>query len=120
MFCTDTSLHVEASARLKRTDLEYLAVVAGIGRDAQLAAAIFPGHDRHHRDDPAVPRLVERGPDRAMLAKLDQIARGRKRQLEPAAFAAHQRLARRDPDGIRGLLAVVGAGLVRRGGGEEE
>src|SRR4051794_2383773 len=63
-------------APLHRADLEHFAVVTCLGRDAQLTAAIFPGHDRHHGDDRFASGIVERVPDSAVLAELYQIARG--------------------------------------------
>ena len=66
------------------------------------------------------PAVVERGLYAWLLAEPDQVAGGRKRQLEPPALAAGQRLARRQPDRIGGFLAVMGAGLLRRCRGKEE
>src|SRR6266700_6657254 len=115
--CHDTSSPVELS---QSADLEQLAVVAGLAGNAQLAAAIQPRDHRHHGHDRLAPGLFERGFDAALLAELDQIARGREWQFEAPILAAFERLARRDPDRVGGFLAVVGAELVRRRRGEEE
>ena len=64
--------------------------------------------------------VLERGLHIALLAELDQVARGRERQLEASVFASLQRFARRYPDRVGGFPAVMGAELVRRSGGEEE
>ena len=64
--------------------------------------------------------VIERRLHAALLAELDQVARGREWQLEAPALAAFQRLARRHPDRVGGFLAVMGADLFRRRGGEEE
>src|SRR5829696_9637103 len=103
-----------------RADLEHLAVIAGFEGYAELAAAIVFGHDRRHADDGFASGVVERRIHAWLLAKLDQVARGRERQLETPALAAFQRLARRHPDRIGGFLAVMGADLFRGCCGEEE
>src|SRR5882724_5176202 len=103
-----------------RADFEDVAVVAGLERDSKLTAAIEFCHHGHHGDHRAAPGVVERGLYAWLLAEPDQVACGRKRQLEPPALAAFERLARRYPDRIRGLLAVVGADLFRRRRREEE
>src|SRR5580704_10864354 len=74
-----------------RTDLEHLAVIAGLARDHELAAAIEPRHDRHHGHDRSAARPIQRGRDARLLAELDQVAGGRKRQLEAAIFTALER-----------------------------
>src|ERR1700730_792719 len=43
----------------RRADLEQLAVVAGFQRNPQLAAAIQPGHHRHHGHHRLAPGVVE-------------------------------------------------------------
>src|SRR6478609_8483189 len=87
-----------------RADFKYLAVVAGFTRDPKLTAAVQFRHHRHDRYNRLAPAVVECGLDVSLLAKLDQVARGRKRQLEPPAIAALQRLARRHPDRIGRFL----------------
>src|ERR1700676_240912 len=104
----------------RRADFKHLAVIAGLGRDSELPAAVKPRHDRHHAHDRPVPRAVERGLHTFLLAELDQVARGRKRQFETPALAACQGLARRHPDRIGVFLAVVGAGLLWRCRGKKE
>src|SRR3982074_533409 len=104
----------------RRADLEPLAVVAGLEGNPKLPNAVAPGHHRHHGDDRFAHAVVERGLHVRLLAEPDQVARGRKRQLEPPALAAFERLARRHPDRIGGFLAVVGADLFRGGGGKKE
>src|SRR5579859_676354 len=83
-----------------RADLEQFAIVTGFFRNPELAAAIEPCHDRHHRDDVPAPRIRERVADLPVLTEPDQIARGRERQLEAAGLASVQRLARRHPDRV--------------------
>src|SRR5579871_155619 len=104
----------------KRADLEHLAVIAGLARNDELPAAIVAGHHRHHGDDGLAAGLCERRADARLLAELDQVARGGEWQLEPAALAARKRLPGRDPDRIRRFLAVMGAELIGRRGGQEE
>src|SRR5437660_5979274 len=129
----DTSLYTEvwmqlrrgrasgaAGASADRPDLEHLAVIAGFEGNPELAAAIVPGHDRRHGDDGFTAGVVERRVHARLLAKLDQVARGREWQLEAPALTALQRLAWRHPDRVGGFLAVMGADLFRRRGGEEE
>jgi hypothetical protein len=99
-----------------RADLKHLAVVAGFQRNTKLAAAVQPGHHRHHGHDCFASAVVERSGDVWLLAEPDQVAGGRERQLEPTALAAGQRLARRQPDRIGGFLPVMGASLLRRCG----
>ncbi len=106
--------------RAQRADLEHVAVIAGLERDPELAATVQPGHDRHHRHHGLVPGIIQRRRHADLLAELDQVARGRERQLEAAGFPAFQRLARRHPDRVGGFLAVMGADLRGRCGGEEE
>src|SRR6266481_32135 len=115
---TRPELNSDYSDRLlaERTDFKQLAVVAGLARDAQLAAAVEAGHDGHDGHDVLAPGVIERGPYALVPAELDQVARGRERQLEPPALAAFQRLARRDPDRVGGFLAVMGTELLRRRG----
>src|SRR5882724_7742132 len=81
-----------------RADLEHVAIVAGLERDTKLTAAVELRHHGHHGDDRLAPGVVERGLYACLLAEPDQVARGRKRQLEPPALAAFERLARRHPD----------------------
>src|SRR5207248_1627496 len=81
----------------QRADLKHLAVIAGFKRNPELAAAAGPGHDRRHRDNLLAPAVVERGLHACLLAELDQVAGSGERQLEAAALAALQRLARRHP-----------------------
>src|SRR6185312_4490336 len=90
----DTSLSAEVWTQYStdRTDLEQLAVIAGFERNAELAAAIVPGHDRRHRDHGFASGVIERGLHARLLAELDQVARGRERQLEASGLAALQRL----------------------------
>src|ERR1035437_6211851 len=107
-------------SRSRRADFKYLAVVARLQRDPKLTTAVEFRHHRHHGDDRLASAVVERGLYVRLLAEPDQVAGGRKRQLEPPALPAGQRLARRYPDRIGGLLAVVGAGLLRRRSGEKE
>src|SRR5689334_18207968 len=64
--------------------------------------------------------MVQRGAHAALLGEADQIARGRERQFEAAALAALYGLARRNPDRVGGLPAVMGAELIGRRRGEEE
>src|SRR5437660_7578671 len=129
----DTSLYTEvwmqlrrgrasgaAGASADRPDLEDLAVIAGFEGNPELAAAIVPGHDRRHGNDGFAAGVVERRLYAHLLAELDQVARGRERQLEAPGLTAFERLARRDPDRVGGFLAVMGAGLFGRRGGEEE
>src|SRR6202011_4418028 len=104
----------------RRADFEHLAVVAGLERDPKLPNAVALRHHRHHGNDRLAHAVVERGLHVWLLAEPDQVARGRKRQLEPPALAAVERLARRHPDRIGGFLAVMGAGLFWWGGGQEE
>src|ERR1700724_3850412 len=104
----------------RRADFKHLAVIAGLAWNAKLAATVELGHDGHHGHDRLAPAVVQRGTYAALLAELDQVACGRKRQLEPPALAAGQRLARRQPDRIGGFPAVMGADLRWRGGGEKE
>src|ERR1700712_197405 len=108
------------SVSAERADFEHLAVVAGFERNPELAAAVVLGHDRHHRDHRFASGIIQRGLHVALLAELDQVARGREWQLEAAALAALQRLARRDPDRVGGLFSIMGTDLFRRCGGEEE
>src|SRR5260221_9863944 len=108
------------SVSADRADLEHVAVITGLERNPKLPAAIVPGHDRLYRDDGFAPAVVECGLHAGLLAELDQIARGRERQLEAAGLAAFQRFARRHPDRIGGFLAVMGADLFGWRGGEEE
>src|SRR4029453_13903352 len=103
-----------------RADFEDVAVVARFQRDAELPAGGGPGHDRRNRDDVLAAAVVERGLHAALLAELDQVARGRERQLEAAGLAALQRLARRHPDRVGGLLAVMAAEVIRRGAAGED
>jgi hypothetical protein len=65
-----------------------LAVVTCLDRDSKLPAAVQPCHDRHHGDDRPPLGVIERHFHVGLLAELDQVARGRKRQLEPPALAA--------------------------------
>src|SRR4051812_37292942 len=104
----------ERAALAERADLEHVAVVAGFERNPELAAAVEFGHDRHHADHRFAPAVIQRRLHARLLAELDQVARGRERQLEAAALAAFQRLARRDPDRVGGFLAVMGADLFGR------
>src|SRR6185436_8025391 len=87
----------EAAASADRADLEHLAVVTGFEGNPELAAAIVFGHHRRHGDDGFAAGVVERRLHAWLLAELDQVARGRERQLEAPALAALQRLARRHP-----------------------
>src|SRR6267142_6790753 len=107
-------------ASADRADLEHLAVIAGFEGNAELAAAIVPGHDWRHSDDGFASGVIERGLHALLLAELDQVARGRERQLEAPGLATFECLARRDPDRIGGFLAVMGADLFRRRGRKEE
>src|SRR5438552_7219813 len=111
---------IHRSVLAERADFKDVAVIAGLAGNAELPAAIEPGHDRHHGHDGLAPGLLERGLYACLLAELDQVARGRERQFEPPALAALKCLARRDPDRVGGLLAVVGAELLRRSCGKEE
>src|SRR5579871_6057927 len=70
----------------QRADLEQFAVVAGFPGNAELAAAIEAGHDRHHGHDGLALALRERVTDAGLLAELDQVARGRERKLETPAL----------------------------------
>src|SRR5882724_2893228 len=81
-----------------RRNLEEFAVVTGLAWNTKLTAAVQFCHDRHHRHDRLAAGTLNGGLNIGLLAELDQIARGRKRQLEPPAFAPRQRLARRHPD----------------------
>src|ERR1700749_81960 len=88
-----------ASVLLKRmtrtshcADFKHLAVIAGLSRDPKLTAAIEFRHDRHHGDDRLAFAVIQCGLHAWLLAEPDQIARGRKRQFEPSALAAGQRL----------------------------
>src|SRR4051794_27535289 len=131
----DISLHVEVcrhtghsrgrpclrqSGQLDRADLEHLAIVASLPGDAKLSSSVQLRHDGHHGDDWLAPAVVECGPDGCLFAEPDQVAGGRKRQFKPAALAARQGLARRNPDRVGRFLAVMGAGLLGRSGGEKE
>src|SRR5215216_6602365 len=118
----DTSLATEVWKQYStdRADLEYLAVIAGFEGYAELAAAIVFGHHRHHADNGFASGVVERRLHALLLAELDQVARGRERQLEAPGLAALQRLARRDPDRVGGFLAVMGADLFGRRGSKEK
>src|SRR5215472_13494147 len=100
----------------RRGDLEDLAVVAGLAGNTELPAAIEAGHDWHHGDDGLAGRILKRGLHACLPPELDQVARGRKRQLEAPALATLQRLARRHPDRVGRFLAVMGTELVRRRG----
>src|SRR6187551_303627 len=71
-----------------RADLEHLAVIAGFEGYAELAATIVFGHHRRHADDGFASGVVERRFHAWLLAELDQVARGRERQLEASALAA--------------------------------
>src|SRR6516225_8862571 len=101
-------------------DFEQLAVVAGFERDAELSATVQPCHDWHNGDDRLAPGVFERCFYAWLLAELDQMARGVKRQLETPALAACQRFARRKPDRIGGFPAVVRADLRWGSRGEKE
>src|SRR5580693_3715351 len=101
-------------------DLEHLAVIAGLPGNTELTTAVQSRHDGHHRHNLFAAGVVERGFHVWLLAEPDQVARGRKRQLEPPALAAGERLARRQPDRIGGFPAVMGAHLLGRRRGEEE
>src|SRR6516165_7747647 len=103
-----------------RANLEDLAVIAGFHRNPQLAAAIEPGHDRHYGHDRLAACISKRRADPALLAELDEVARGRERQLEATGLSAFQRLARRDPDRVRRLPAIMRAELVGRCRRKEE
>src|SRR4051794_33590848 len=81
-----------------RAHLEHVAVVAGLAGNAKLPAAVEFCHHRHHGHDRPAPAILERSPHAWLLAELDQVSRGWKRQLEASALAARQRLARRHPD----------------------
>src|SRR5258708_31041061 len=114
----DTSLYAEvwmqsprpgSDASADRADLEHLAVIAGFEGNAELAAAIVPGHDGRHGDDGFVSGVIERRLHAWLLAELDQIARGRERQLEAPAIAAFERLSRRHQDRVGGIHAVMSA-----------
>src|SRR5690349_12844603 len=111
-----TSRNVSAG----RADLEHIAVVARLEGNAELPASGRLGHDRSNRHDILAAAVVKRCLYACLLAELDQVARGRERQLEAAALAALQRLARRHPDRVGGFLAIMCADLFRRRGGEEE
>src|SRR5262249_12968476 len=112
--------YANRSMSAKCADLEQFAVIAGFLGNPELATAIEPGHHRHHGDDVLASCLLQRALHVALLAELDQVARGRERQLEAPVFAAFKRLARRDPDRVGGFLTVMGTELVRRSGGEEK
>src|SRR5437879_10515046 len=108
------------SVSAERADLEHVAVVAGLERNPELAAAVVFGHDRHHRDHRFPAGIIQRRLHAGLLAELDQVAGGREWQLEAPGLAPFQRLARRDPDRVGGFLAVVGADLLGRRGSQEE
>src|SRR5690349_6204648 len=55
-----------------RADLEQLAVITGLERNAELTTTIVPGHDRRHGDDGFTPGVVERRLHGSLLAELDQ------------------------------------------------
>src|SRR5689334_14368540 len=86
-----------------RADLEHVAVIARLQRNPQLPAGGGFRHHRGHRDDVLASGVVERRFHGRLLAELDQVARGRERQLETAALPALQRLARRHPDRVSGF-----------------
>src|SRR3954451_16852775 len=100
--------------------LEHFAVVAGLTRNPKLTAAVKFRHHRHHGNNRLAPAVLKRGVYALLFAEPDQISRGRKRQFEPAAFAACQRLARRKPNRVGGFLAVMRADLLRRCGSKKE
>src|SRR3954447_4688009 len=81
-----------------RAPLEHVAVVAGLAGNAKLPAPVEFCHQRRHGHDRSAPAILERSPHAWLLAELDQVSRGWKRQLEASALAARQRLARRHPD----------------------
>ena len=116
-----SSRRVEVVASTDRADLEHLAVVAGLERNAELAAAVVPGHDRHHGDDGLAPGCRRAPPSRfaclPSLIRLRVVGNGSlKRPLSPPSSAS-----RGDTQiEVGGFLAVMGADLFRRRGGEEE
>src|SRR5829696_5984665 len=69
-----------------RADLEHLAVIAGFEGNAELAATIVFGHHRRHADDGFASGVLERRLHARLLAELDQVTRGRERQLEAPAL----------------------------------
>src|SRR6266404_4919866 len=103
-----------------RPYLEHFAVVTGLKGNPKLAAAVEFCHHRHHCHHGLASAVVDRRLYVRLLAEPDQVTGGWKRQFEPSAPAAFERFARRYPDRIGGFLAVVGAGLLRRRGGEKE
>ncbi|GCC49625.1 hypothetical protein chiPu_0033760, partial [Chiloscyllium punctatum] len=110
-----------SSGRLPhRADVEHLAVVARFLGDAELAAGGGLGHDGGHGHDRHFLGVIKRSVDIRLLAEPDQIAGGRERQLEAAALATLERLARRYPDRIGRFLAVMRTELFGRRRGQEE
>src|SRR5260221_11146475 len=86
------------SVSADRADLEHVAVITGLERNPKLPAAIVPGHDRLYRDDGFAPPVVECGLHAGLLAELDQIPRGRERQLEASGRAGFPPFAGRTPN----------------------
>src|SRR5881392_259755 len=101
-------------------NLEHVAVVAGLTRNPKLTAAVKFRHHRHHCNDRLAPAVLQRAVYALLFAEPDQISRGREWQFEPAAFAACQCLARRNPNRVGGFLAVMRADLLWRRGSEKE
>src|SRR3954453_7788602 len=64
-----------------RAHLEPVAVVACLAGNAKLPAAVEFCHHRHHGHVRSAPAILERSPHAWLLAELDQVSRGWKRQL---------------------------------------
>ena len=98
---------------------ERFAAVAGLERNSQARAAVDLGPLRHDSDDGRGLRGLERRGRVGMAGELPQIPLGREQELEPRAIA-FERFARRNPDRIDRLPAVVRERVIRRGEREEE
>src|ERR1700744_866322 len=87
-FAIDRIVNVDAS--VGPAHLKQFAVVPGFTRNAKLATAVQPRHDGHDGTDLLSSGIVERRIHVRLLAELDQVTRGRKRQLESSAVTARK------------------------------